>query len=346
MGRPRQARALVRRDGALWVCDRTVNGERHRTWHRTREDAERAAGDSACPSGDSRSTTLADAFDAYRGRLLARSASSKHLRDIDRLAGILERLRGIPVRSLSPSLYLEWDAARTRGGSSARVLVRVRGVLAHAVRLGWLDRDPLAAVEFARPAPGPVAIHTATEALRLLDAADGALRLWLALGYLGGLRPSEALAIRWSQVEDGRLAVLSAKARSARVRVIEIMPRLSVLLSSIATGAISCNAGCNRGRPVSTLEPGTVVGLTERQITLRLREACARCGVVWSPDVARHTCASHLIALWRDSARVALHLGHSSTAMLWRHYRAPVSREDAERLFGVAKSVKVLKEIV
>lgn len=128
---------------------------RRRTWHATRVEAERAATDLPSPSGDSASPTLGDAVAAYSERLAARGRSERHRREYDRLQGILGRLWGIPVRSLTADLYREWNQTRTRGGSSARVLVLVRAVVHHAMRLGWLDRDPLAAVEYGRPEPGP-----------------------------------------------------------------------------------------------------------------------------------------------------------------------------------------------
>ncbi len=282
-----------------------------RTYHRTRADAEVFAG---TPQTGSTRKTLDDALQAALRRSEARGASGKHLRDLDRLRAILGPLAAVPVRDLTAEAYLAWDSRRKRGGASARVLVRVRAAMGEAVRQGWLDRDPLATVVFRRPDPGPVAVHTAREALRLLDAADGPLRLWLGLGYLAGLRPSEATALLWSQVEPGRLVVVSAKARSPRVRTVEVLPRLAALLADHGRG------------PVVACNPWTLYNLLER--------ACRKARVRWTPDVARHTCASHLLALWRDSTRVALHLGHGSTAMLWRHYRASVPREDAVLLFG------------
>lgn len=53
---------------------------------------------------------------------------------------------------------------------------------------------------------------------------------------------------------------------------------------------------------------------------------------VWPKDILRHTCASHWLAVVPDAQRIALQLGNSP-AILLRHYRSIVTKEDAEKFW-------------
>jgi hypothetical protein len=56
---------------------------------------------------------------------------------------------------------------------------------------------------------------------------------------------------------------------------------------------------------------------------------------VWPKDILRHTCASHWLAIVPDAQRIALQLGNSP-AILLRHYRSIVTKEDAERFWSTS----------
>ncbi|WP_231363815.1 hypothetical protein [Verrucomicrobium sp. 3C] len=49
----------------------------------------------------------------------------------------------------------------------------------------------------------------------------------------------------------------------------------------------------------------------------------------------RHSFASYRLAQCSDAPRVSLELGHTSPALVFRHYRELVSEAEAERHFGL-----------
>ena len=50
----------------------------------------------------------------------------------------------------------------------------------------------------------------------------------------------------------------------------------------------------------------------------------------------RHSFASYRLAECEDAAKVALELGHANTKMLFAHYRAMVTRAEAENFWKIS----------
>ncbi|MCX6996477.1 MAG: hypothetical protein NTV49_05205 [Kiritimatiellaeota bacterium] len=55
----------------------------------------------------------------------------------------------------------------------------------------------------------------------------------------------------------------------------------------------------------------------------------------WPHNAARHTYASHALTKQQDAAKVALQLGHTTTHLLFDHYRGLVTPQEAERYFNI-----------
>lgn len=88
------------------------------------------------------------------------------------------------------------------------------------------------------------------------------------------------------------------------------------------------------GTPGSSIGGGQlpISNATKKRLQRRLR------GIMrwktWPKDILRHTCASHWLAIVPDAQRIALQLGNSPSILL-RHYRSIVTKEDAERFWGI-----------
>jgi hypothetical protein len=60
------------------------------------------------------------------------------------------------------------------------------------------------------------------------------------------------------------------------------------------------------------------------------RSAQHRAGIAkWPTNALRHIFASYHLAKWQDAAALALQTGHTTTAMLFGHYREVVTPEEA-----------------
>jgi integrase len=177
---------------------------------------------------------------AYLGHLRHADRSPLTIRDAElHLRWILEetkasRLSDLTLDAVERALSLLQDAGRSartinhRGGS-------VRGFLNWCVKTGRLDANPLRFLpkqneELDRRRERRAL--TDEEADRLLEVAEGKGRkLWYMLALLAGLRRSEIIGLRWSDVnlDNGILLVRGGKARR-----LDEVPLHSDLLEELA----------------------------------------------------------------------------------------------------------------
>lgn len=140
-------------------------------------------------------------------------------------ASTLARMRSILVRQVLPwlggqqlSMITPSEVARmlseieTKGSrsSAATALSTLRSVFQHAIRLGLLDQDPATGIRI-RPLTRRRRVYLIPPnvLVQTLDHLDTRARALLALVCYLGLRPSEALALRWHDIDPngGLLAV-------------------------------------------------------------------------------------------------------------------------------------------
>jgi len=215
------------------------------------------------------------------------------------------------------------------------------GVLfSYAKRRRMIDINP---IEFtARPklidkAPE---IFTVDELRALLDAA---LRVephvvpMLAIGAFAGLRDSEIQQLEWNEVNQARgfIEVKAAKAKSARRRLVPIAPNLSAWL-----------------RPYSGLTGAVVPGADTRSSTrrdpargklLRVRKAAGM--MKWPRNGLRHSFCSYRLAATNNAHLVASELGHTTSQLVYQHYREVVTPEDAERFWKIEPTADALNVV-
>lgn len=158
--------------------------------------------------------TLDELLDAWLG--VARLAGSTR-RDYGYARKLITaRLAATPCWKVAArdldALYAELE----RGGLGAdrirRVHSMIRRAYVHAVRWGWVARNP--AVDASpppapRPAPKP---PTAGDVAKLIAAADGELVTWLRLEAVLGARLGEMCALQWGDVDlvAGQLTIRRA----------------------------------------------------------------------------------------------------------------------------------------
>lgn len=259
--------------------------------------------------------------------LAAREASGRRPKTIKALRSLLAKftakfsgrvVAGIGYRELE-----EWFFKVSKGTSacSRNNLRRAVGALFEygiargACVANVARRLPVASRDETLPA-----ILTPKQAAALLRKAqevDARMVPYFAIGLFAGLRPDNELArLEWRNVDlQGRtIRVLPATAKRRRTRFVHIADNLAAWLKPYAQ---------------ATAETVFFSRRAFRRIVVALK-------MEWSADVMRHSFASYLLAKTGDAAAVALQLGHSQgSSVLWDHYRALVSAEDAERFFGI-----------
>lgn len=269
--------------------------------------------------GASGGRTLSDLIDA---RLKAAKADNISQRHLEAIARKLERLRealgslpavGVTAADVAPLIYSEQTH-----GSQRHSRAIFTGVFTHAMRMGWLQSNPVATLKPQRKPPAaPPAVFTVEEAADWLCCvaahAPACLAGW-AVAMFAGLRRAEVERLDWSEVKLSRgfVEVTAAKAKTGSRRLVEIQPNLASILEPLA----------GEGR-VFPLSP-------------KRHEAWAFRAYGKQPpkNAARHSFVSYHLALYENTEQTALQAGHGRE-ILFRHYRELVTKQDAEEYFSI-----------
>jgi site-specific recombinase XerD len=229
--------------------------------------------------------------------------------------------RGLTLRSATVEDIREAIAALGEGmaaSTRAQYAMRAKSLLGYAHRLGYLPFNAGAAV---RVQGGTVdrakRIVRETEIALLIRAAGSVRdRLLFEVAYAAGLRVSELVALRWSDVlvRDERVQ-LSVTGKGGKLRHVLLPAVVSrSLLAYRADRADDEPVFSSRlgGRPI---EP--------RQVNRLIKRAADRAGVnsAVSAHWLRHAHASHALARGATVAEVAETLGHGniSTTSVYLH---------------------------
>jgi integrase len=194
----------------------------------------------------------------------------------------------------------------------------LRAVFNFGIRRGWCELNPirhleLESVKFRKE------ILTNPQVTALLKAAvetDLELLPNQLLCVFAGIRPKEVERLDWSDVnlEEKYIKVPEEVSKTGVRRIVEMEPLLIRWLN------FYIRAG---GRVTGVVVP-------QKNLRMRLRALRARAGFErWPQDAPRRTYASCWLAAYSDVNRLNNLMGHSSPAMLWRHYNKAVTQREA-----------------
>lgn len=287
--------------------------------------------------------TLDESIDAYLDHVatergLARKTVEAYARDLAEFARFLvaRRVRtpgGIgtaDVRGHLAALGERGLSAR----SQARSLAAVRGYLRFLARRGTLADDPARTIRMRRPPNRlPRALGGDEVGTLLAPAADGARcalrdRALLEVLYACGLRVSEAVALRGSQV-DLTAGFVTVLGKGGKERVVPLGRPARAALEAYLRDE---RPRLLRGRP----SPFVFLGPTGRPLSrqavwklVRRRAVAAGLTRRVSPHMLRHTFATHLLTGGADLRIVQTLLGHAdiATTQIYTHVAPSRLRE-------------------
>jgi integrase len=148
-----------------------------------------------------------------------------------------------------------------------------------------------------------------------------------ALAALAGVRWGEIEKLERGDIRENEIVIKAAKAKTRSRRIIKILPNLREFLAPYwgRTGSVLplATEQSTRGKPSA-----------KRLERLRMKIDKEAGLTPWKKNALRHSFISYLYALTNDENRTAAMAGNSP-GMIHRHYRALVSREDAERYFSI-----------
>lgn len=189
------------------------------------------------------------------------------------------------------------------------------------VSRGYSSSNPVEKTRIAKEVSQPVGILTVDEMGRLLKAAPENLIPYFTIGAFAGLRAAEVERLNWSHIdlESGFIEVTAKNSKTARRRLVKILPNLHAWLSPLRK------------------DSGPVIPLNLRWLLVDARE---RAGLSrWPSNALRHSYASYHLAHFNDAAALALQMGHTNTAMIFQHYREVVKPREAARYWEIMPSV-------
>jgi len=215
--------------------------------------------------------------------------------------------------------------------SRANFRANIGVLFSYAANRRMIEFNPITQTAKPKLPDNPPEIFAVDDLQALLGNAKHAQKdvvPMLAIGAFAGLREAEIQRLDWSEVDlaRGHIEVKAAKAKSARRRIIPILPNLAAWL-----------------RPYSGLT-GHVVPAGARRKLDRVRKAAELAS--WPNNGLRHSFASYRLAAIHDAPRVASELGHTSPQMLYSAYRKLVLPEDAELYWKIAPAAESKNVIV
>ena len=251
---------------------------------------------------------------------------------------VVPYLAGVRLSDLGPARVRDWRAAAMGDGCSAhqanQALRILSAALGAAVADGRLPANPCAGL---RRVPHTVARPQALAPIEVerIRAAMPTLRDVVLVGLLAyaGLRPEEALALRWRDV--GRVLVIDRAythgehkgTKTHQRRTVEVVPpladdlaRLRELVPAEPAHLVAPALGRPDRRPPDGVDLASAFLDLGNWRARTWRRACAQAGVVATPYDGRHTYASLLIHEGRSPLLVAAAMGHASGELIWRRY--------------------------
>jgi integrase/recombinase XerD len=271
---------------------------------------------------------FADALWMERG--LSRNSLAAYQSDLRHVSRWLEERHGALLRQATRQQLLDYLAELARSGISARTGARrlssLRQFFRHALREGWVERDPTLEVAFprlGRPLPRSLTeaqVESLLEAPDLEKAEGFRDRVMLELLYATGLRVSELVSLRPEQVGLAQ-GVVRVTGKGGRERLVPLGDEAQQWLVDFLRGP---RQELLRDKPCDALFPtrrGS--GMTRQAFWYRIRKHAVAAGIPGhlSPHTLRHAFATHLVNHGADLRVVQLLLGHSdlSTTQIYTH---------------------------
>lgn len=202
---------------------------------------------------------------------------------------------------------------RTRG----RTLAAVKSLLSFGAKLGALRFNVGAALQAPKSRDGLAdRILGEADVAKMLALTDGRNHALVRLGYAGGLRVSELVGLRWSDLTDAADGTLyvTIYGKGGKTRTIRV---------SAATGNVM--RALRADAPLSGFVfAGRNGGLDPAQAWRIVRAAAKRAGIekAVSPHFLRHAHASHAIERGVKVTTIRDTLGHASIAITDRYAHA------------------------
>ena len=269
---------------------------------------------------------LEDTITAFIEHLRARDSRKRYIDSIeDTLLAFKREVGNVTLADCSIERIREWLSKPEWSKATFRNRRRELSVFFNWCfeAQGYIGLNPVARIPSPKLRDRQITVLKPEQAKKLLNGIHGRDRAYFALSLFSGLRANELDRLVWDdlKLERGFIEVLGENAKSGSRRLIKIQSNLLAWLKPLVQSAE---------------EP--IFRGDKYELMCR---ACAACGLEeWPQNVCRHSFGSYHLAHFRDMNETAMQMGHTSTSMLFRHYREVVTVEDAARYWAIVPESK------
>ena len=189
-------------------------------------------------------------------------------------------------------------------------------------------KNPLAKIVIEVPEK-EVSIFTPDEAeklLRLCQSSFPQLLAYHAISLFGGLRPSEAELLEWSDIhlEEKQVKVRKEISKVKRTRVFTMTDTLEAWLNSIPK---------RYSRVLHTTNNRGNLEMLRAKLGFKIGKENPS-GKKWPEDISRHSFGSYWLRIHNDKPRLAEIMGNSPS-VIEKHYKSPVKESDAKKYWAI-----------
>jgi integrase len=281
-----------------------------------------------------KSITLSALFDDYLAKLRRTNRSENYVKQFGWLKAHLDFWLETKVSDLKPGNFKFSLQKLPSGNFNANVRL-LRAVLQHGVKSSWLKSNPAKQLELIhRPKVEVKCLSYLTVDKMFRHAQEHAKELippW-TIGFMCGVREAELWKLRYSDIRisesENYVIVPAAISKVKRKRIIPLSDNAIAWMQWYFEAIGRQPTGDEmlmRAWTFSTLK-------VARQANY---EAAVGEGAKWQHNAKRRAFASHHIAAYQSLDKLALAMGHVSTALTFERYIGAVSHEEGLAYFEI-----------
>lgn len=210
------------------------------------------------------------------------------------------------------------DAPRWAPETQKGYLKDLRTLYSYAIDRGYAKENPALSVAMPKASKGVPGILTVPEVellMRTLERQFPDFIPYIALTLFGGLRAEEAFRCRWEHIKESVIDLPAGRTKNNRRRLIEF-------------AALEVGGVCAIRKWLDLSGP-----LPPKWRKIRMKQIRKAVPINWSDNCLRHSFVSYAVPV--HGIALSGILADHSEAILKRHYRALVTRSDAERFWAI-----------
>ena len=266
-----------------------------------------------------KSCTVSAFISTFHANKKADGASDRYRKDLrNRLERFEISFGGRVLADIQPGEIEDWLRDL---GLAAQSRLNYRTVLktffGAAVEARFAQTNPVVRKKI-KIVQGDVGVFTPNQMRTVLEKAPQDFVPYLVIGAFAGLRAAEIERLDWAQIDLGRklIEVKGTTSKSGQKRFVVVTDNLVAWLAPHSKKA------------------GPVIN-PERAIVAR-RKTSKDAKIAWPHNVLRHSYGSYHLGHHKNAAATAAEMGHSSTKMVFKHYREVVQPELAAQWWQIA----------